>query len=257
MLRVLTWHRFRDAEREPFSVAPKVFEEQVAWLAGQRLAVGPAELVEVVGGRAAPREGSVLVTVDDGFRDFFTAALPILRRHAVPAVLFVSVGEVEDRAGPPAGGGYGDHHVSWRELREIAESGVTVASHGWGHVSLARIPAREAARQVAAARAALRERLGVEADLFAYPFGTGGDFGPATRDAVAAAGHRWAFTSVHGCIDAGADPLELPRDKVEGGEGMWMFRRIVAGGLDAWSVADRHLWRLQSSREGAGDGSSA
>ena len=43
------------------------------------------------------------------------------------------------------------------------------------------------------------------------------------------------------------DALALPRVKVEGGERMWMFRLLVRGGLDAWSLADRTLWRLQAA----------
>ena len=52
----------------------------------------------------------------------------------------------------------------------------------------------------------------------------------------------------HGAIAPGADPLTLPRVKIEGGEGLWMFRAIVDGGLDAWRWVDRFMWRLQEAR---------
>lgn len=245
-LRVLTYHRVREARREPFSVAPDAFEEQMAWLGREGLAVGPDEVAAWLAGGAAPRVGAVLVTFDDGYRDFHGSALPILRRHRVPAVLFVSVGEVSDRRADDSDP---DGHVTWDELREIRDSGISVGSHGWDHVSLARIPAAEARRQVTRAREALRSRLGDGCGLdFAYPYGTGGDFDDATRAALVEAGHRCAYTSVHGSIARDADPLALPRDKVEGGEGLWMFRRIVGGGLDAWSIVDRGLWRWQAAR---------
>ena len=246
VVRVLTYHRVREALREPFSVPPAAFAEQMEWLAREGLAIGADEVAAWLAGGSAPRPGSVLVTFDDGYRDFHASALPILRRHRVPAVLFVSVGEVRERRDPGAGE---ESHVTWDELREVRDAGVAVGSHGWDHVSLARIPVAEARRQVARARETLRERLGDAAGRdFAYPYGTGGDFDAATREALAAAGHRCAYTSVHGAVAPGADPLELPRDKVEGGEGLRMFRRIVEGGLDAWSVVDRGLWRLQAER---------
>ena len=46
-------------------------------------------------------------------------------------------------------------------------------------------------------------------------------------------------------LGAGADPLTLPRVKIEGGEGMGMFRLAASGGLDAWSLVDRSLYVLQ------------
>lgn len=246
VVRVLMYHRVREARREPFSVAPGPFEEQMAWLAQERRAVGADEVASWLAGGPAPRPGSVLVTFDDGYRDFHANALPILRRHRVPALLFVSVGEVADTRAPGAGE---DSHVTWSELREIRDAGVAVGSHGWDHVSLARIPVAEARRQVTRARETLRTRLGEEAGLdFAYPYGTGGDFDAATREALVDAGHRCAYTAVHGAVAPGLDPLALPRDKVEGGEGLWMFRRIVGGGLDAWSLVDRGLWRWQAER---------
>lgn len=246
VVRVLVYHRVREARREPFSVAPADFDAQMEWLERKRLAISADQVAAWIDGGPAPRPGSVLVTFDDGYRDFHARALPILRRRRIPAVLFVSVAEVRDRRATDAGE---ESHVTWDELREVLDAGVDVGSHGWDHVSLARIPADEARRQVARARETLRERLGDAAGRdFAYPYGTGGDFDDATREAIAAAGHRCAFTAVHGAVAPGADPLELPRDKVEGGEGLGMFRRIVEGGLDAWAVVDRGLWRLQAER---------
>jgi hypothetical protein len=64
---------------------------------------------------------------------------------------------------------------------------------------------------------------------------------------VADAGYTLAFTAQHGAVRTGANPYALPRIKVEGGESVWMFRQLVAGGLDGWSLVDRYLWRVQAA----------
>jgi peptidoglycan/xylan/chitin deacetylase (PgdA/CDA1 family) len=246
-VRALVYHRIRVAPRDPFSVSPAAFEAQMAWLAQHGLAVSLDAVADFLAGRASVPPGAVLVTIDDGFRDAYDTALPILARHRIPACLFVVVGSVEERDGPPPPDRSAEAHVSWGELRSLELGGVSVGSHAWDHVPLARLGAPEVARQARRSRDVLRERLGAAVPHFAYPFGTRGSFDDGTRRALADAGYACAFTAQHGAIAPGMDPLALPRIKVEGGEGMWMFRRLLAGGLDDWSLIDQLLWRLQAA----------
>ena len=117
--RVLTYHRVREAVREPFSVPPAALAEQMAWLESEGRVISADDLARFVAGESPPRPGSVLVTFDDGYRDFHAEALPILRRHRIPAVLFVSVGAVTDRRDC---GAEADAHVTWGELAEIRDA---------------------------------------------------------------------------------------------------------------------------------------
>ncbi len=94
-------------------------------------------------------------------------------------------------------------------------------------------------------REVLRQRLGCPVTSFAYPYGTRADFSRATAKILTDAGYTTAFTSQHGAIKQGADPTALPRIKVEGGEGQWIFRLLCRGALDGWRLVDRALWRVQ------------
>ena len=86
-----------------------------------------------------------------------------------------------------------------------------------------------------------------------HPFGTRSDFNAETGRLLAGSGYACAFTAQHGAIQPGSDPVALPRVKIEGGEGLAMFRLICAGGLDAWRAVDHALWRLQQERVEASD----
>jgi peptidoglycan/xylan/chitin deacetylase (PgdA/CDA1 family) len=92
---VLVYHRIGDpAERSGLdpaliSATPEAFEAQMAYLAARRNVLSLDDLLEVRRGRTRLPPRSVLVTFDDGYRDFATHAWPALRRHGVPATLFV------------------------------------------------------------------------------------------------------------------------------------------------------------------------
>ena len=67
VVRVLTYHRFGDAERDPWCVSARDFEQQMHWLAERRLAVSLDDIERFVRGEQDLADGSVLVTMDDGY----------------------------------------------------------------------------------------------------------------------------------------------------------------------------------------------
>jgi peptidoglycan/xylan/chitin deacetylase (PgdA/CDA1 family) len=93
ILPVLTYHRVAEPDDEHYpgliSASPEAFAEQLETLGRRLTFVGlDAVLDRQAGGRPIPPR-AVLLTFDDAYRDFAEAAWPILRRHGIPAVLFV------------------------------------------------------------------------------------------------------------------------------------------------------------------------
>lgn len=240
-VRVLTYHGFGDRPRDPFCVDPRVFEAQMSWLAESGGAVSLADLEAHLAGTVILPRGAVLVTVDDGLRSLHSRALPILLRHRIPAVAFVTAGDIAS-AWPGA-----EPTLGWAELRELAAAGIAIGSHSWTHRSLGRLGAEEIRVEAERSRDRLERELGRPVRHFAYPYGTRADYGPTAARVLRDAGYTCAFTSQHGAVRTGADRYTLPRIKVEGGEEMWMFRLLCGGGLDGWRLVDRALWRVQAS----------
>src|SRR5262249_31565391 len=133
---------------------------------------------------------------------------------------------------------------------------ISVGSHAWTHESLGGLSPAEIRTQGERSRKTLEDRLGVPVTAFAYPFGTRRDFNATTRQILHEVGYELLFTSQHGAVRWVCDPLALPRIKVEGGEGMWMFRGLARGGLDGWAMVDRTMWRLQASARTPSNGRS-
>jgi peptidoglycan/xylan/chitin deacetylase (PgdA/CDA1 family) len=74
------------------AVPPAVFERQIALLAHRYACISMDRLIEgLAGGRPLPRNAAV-VTFDDGYRDNYDYAYPLLRRHRVPAMFYVATG---------------------------------------------------------------------------------------------------------------------------------------------------------------------
>jgi peptidoglycan/xylan/chitin deacetylase (PgdA/CDA1 family) len=235
-VRVLTYHRFGQAARDPWCVEPAVFEAQMRWLAEQRLALSLDDVLAFARGERDARPGSVLVTMDDGFRSVLTVAQPILERYKVPAVAYVTTSALGNRA---AAEGAGEAFLEWDELRELDARGMSIGSHGHTHSSMAKMPEAEARDEGRRSRELLEDALGKPVTSFAYAYGMRHDESPATARILADCGYRSVFISQHGTIRRGADPLRLPRIKVEAGESLAMFKLLCGGAMDVWSLADR------------------
>jgi peptidoglycan/xylan/chitin deacetylase (PgdA/CDA1 family) len=101
-LSVLTYHRFPDRTgEEPFDdevidVTPACFERQIVCLKRHFTLVGAGELCAFAAGKELP-PNAVAITFDDGYLDNYEIALPILVRHGVKAVFFLSTGCISER----------------------------------------------------------------------------------------------------------------------------------------------------------------
>jgi peptidoglycan/xylan/chitin deacetylase (PgdA/CDA1 family) len=92
-ITILGYHRVSDALPDPFDLAvtPAELDAQLGFLAREARPVSLAQAVnELASGEIPPR--TVVLTFDDGYEDTLTAALPALRRHGVPATVFVTTG---------------------------------------------------------------------------------------------------------------------------------------------------------------------
>lgn len=96
-LLVLAYHRIGDAATSPldpdlFSADVDGFDRQVRFLKRHYTVIGLEDLAEAIA-RRTPR--LALITFDDGYRDNAEGAGPVLARHGVPGVFFVSTGFID------------------------------------------------------------------------------------------------------------------------------------------------------------------
>ena len=225
---ILCYHRVGVGSRE-IDVPRERFEEQLDLLgSGGDVVSLPAAL----GGR-----GGVVLTFDDGFRDFHEVVLPLLVERGIPALLYLATGFVD--VGDPRQGVAPEGSLSWSMLEEAVATGlVTVGSHTHGHVDLSEAGAAFAAEEMRRSKELIEDRLGTPCEHFAYPWGKASAVAErcAAAHFVTAALEAWR-TNRSGRVDV----HRLGRVPVLRSDTGFFFRAKVQGRLNGERVAYRLL----------------
>jgi peptidoglycan/xylan/chitin deacetylase (PgdA/CDA1 family) len=101
-LTVLAYHRVSPVDaggpldRDLVSATPESFEWQMRWLRERMTPVSLSQVIAHIDGTAGLPDNAVAVTFDDGFADTWRYAFPALRRHSIPATVFVITGPIEN-----------------------------------------------------------------------------------------------------------------------------------------------------------------
>ena len=93
--RIVMFHRF-SAEAKQHCVSSAEFEKQIIYLKKRFNIIPLSELRQCIEQGKPVRNNSIVLTVDDGYRDFYDVAFPILKKHGLPATLYVTTGFIND-----------------------------------------------------------------------------------------------------------------------------------------------------------------
>ena len=187
-------------------VHPDEFDRQMGELTAAGVSCVPyGETLAAI----AAGHGGFCVTFDDGFRNVFDLALPVLRARGLRAIQFIVAGliggeDAWDRAiGEPPQGLMDDG-----QIREWLAEGHEIGSHTLTHPHLPALSREQARAEIFDSRKRLEDRFGVPVRHFCYPYG---DQDEAVRELVGEAGYLSAPTVVFGTNLPGADPRALHR----------------------------------------------
>jgi peptidoglycan/xylan/chitin deacetylase (PgdA/CDA1 family) len=193
----------RDFVRRAMSIRPDVFERQLVYLREKGYTfITLDELSAAAANQGALPEKPIILTFDDGYRDFYTEAWPILERHQIKATVFV----VANFIGKDA------NYMDEPQIQELVSSGlVEIGSHTLSHRYLTSMETTEAEKEIGESKRLLEERFGVAVNHFAYP---GGYNNADLAQVVAAAGYSTAVGTQKGEATNGSDLYHLPRLRV-------------------------------------------
>lgn len=144
-----------------FNVTAADFEAQLALL--QQLGyhtVTVGEIAAALNGTGTLPERPIALTFDDGWREQYEVAFPLLQKYGRRATFFVVTTHI----------GY-SRFMGWEELTEMRDAGMEIASHGRKHINLADADDKDAWLEITLSREKLEEESGIAVVSFAYPFG--------------------------------------------------------------------------------------
>ncbi len=144
------------------------------------------EVAELLARREPIPPGRFVVTLDDGYEDAFTVAVPVLRALGFTATVFVVSGLVGQMSSWDAGG-YGPRPLMDEDhLRQLVRWGFSIGSHTVSHAYLPNQTAQVVWREVTVSRQTLQQMLRIPVRSFCYPYNA---WSPLVRAAVARAGY--------------------------------------------------------------------
>lgn len=186
-------------------VSRRLFARQLAELRQAGFGATPLQPADA---SALPNR-SIVITFDDGFSSVLEHGLGPLAENRFCALQFL----VAQRLGrlnewEIAEGETPAPLMSAAQVREWLAAGHQIGSHSLTHPWLTRLPHARAQEEISASKKKLEDEFGVPIEHFCYPYG---DWNPAVRDLVAAAGYRTACTTLSGLNTAATDPFALRR----------------------------------------------
>jgi peptidoglycan/xylan/chitin deacetylase (PgdA/CDA1 family)/SAM-dependent methyltransferase len=223
-LPILMYHRIAGdgpAALERYRTTPEAFIEQMRFLRRHGYhAVTSADIVRHLADGRPFKGRPVLLSFDDGYRDFHDVAWPILRAHDFTAeVMLVTdlvggTAEWDVEYGPPA------PLMGWPEIQGLATAGVRFSSHMASHSHMEELSSRQIALEAARSRELIERALGEPCRSIAAPFGEASD--RFVRIAQGC-GYQVGFTIDPGVAWLSSDLLRLPRIEVPGGRSLEAF----------------------------------
>jgi peptidoglycan/xylan/chitin deacetylase (PgdA/CDA1 family) len=235
---ILMYHRIC-LDRDSWSLgplSPREFERQVGYFCRNYELLSIDQLVSYIRqGKSLP-EKALVITFDDGYKDNYLYAYPVLKKYRIPATIFLATGYVStgrlfwwdemryilanstvaqldlDELGKyslrplnryqagfviseklkklpdrrkkvlieklantcqvsiPLGLGK-DFVLSWDEVREMSDGGITFGAHSVNHPVLTNLPLEQAKWEIIQSKKDIEEKLGKEITAFSYPNG--------------------------------------------------------------------------------------
>jgi peptidoglycan/xylan/chitin deacetylase (PgdA/CDA1 family) len=227
--------------------SPQQFALQMKYLyeSGYRTASLP-EIVTHLQGETAGKAKNVVITFDDGYRDFYREAFPVLSGFGFSATVFLPTSFI----GNGAPQFKGRDCLTWSEVREMQKQGILFGSHTVSHPQLRTLSVPAIKEEIVSSKKTIEEELGCAVNSFAYPYAfpqTDTDFKKMLRDLLDEAGYRNGVCTIVGRAGRGSDPFFMERLPVNSCDDTELFQAKLAGAYD-WISKLQHLVKMAKDR---------
>jgi peptidoglycan/xylan/chitin deacetylase (PgdA/CDA1 family) len=253
---ILMYHSIADEDEagvQPYyrtATAPTIFAAQMESLRQDGFSV--IGLGEAVRRSTEPEDAknSVVITFDDGFRNFFTNAFPILDRFGFTATMFLPTAHIGESCLSFKGKGC----LTWGEVRELQKHGISFGSHTVTHPQLYDCDAHSIKKEIVDSKQTIEQELGCTVQSFSYPYAfpeADANFKRRLREELSQAGYENGVCTTVGRPCPASDHFFLKRLPVNSDDDSRLFQAKLAGSYD-WLAKPQYLVKMAKKWAHAG-----
>lgn len=197
-----------------FATPVSDFEEQMIFLKKNYNVVGLSELLK-------SKSGGVAITFDDGYKDVFVNAYPIMKKLGIKGTIFVlgndknaNRSELENTL----------EFMTKSDILTLKQSGWEVGSHTNTHANLYDLTENDLVDEILNSKKAIEDRLQIKVNYFAYPKGK---YNEKIINLVKKSGYTKAFTVDSGFYDD-KNSYKITRLPMEGVVGINQYAAMIS-----------------------------
>ena len=156
-----------DFKRDQLNIEPHIFEQQIeTFIKNDYRFITADELTTLVKSNKATTDKYVVLTFDDGYRDFYTDVLPILKKYNVKATLYIIYNFLDKE----------NYLYKWQVDEIIETKLVEIGSHTLNHMYLKGINQGMVIDEIVTSKSEIEKTFNIKVNSFAYPYGAYNDF---------------------------------------------------------------------------------
>ncbi len=196
-----------DAIRRDLSVSPAQFEAQLAYLrqAGYET-IALNDLIRAANQEIGLPPKPIILTFDDGYRDNYEYAFPLLQKYGFTATFFIFTEPLDFNS---------EKYVSWDMVIDMHTAGMEFGSHSYRHMDMTNRSVDFLVYEILASKEAIEARINEPVRFFAYP---GGRYDALTIKVLESANFLGAVTTHWGVEQSYDKRFEMVRLRMRGND---------------------------------------
>ncbi|WP_443659102.1 polysaccharide deacetylase family protein [Clostridium algidicarnis] len=196
---ILYYHSVEKSEDNELRIAPEKFRGQLKYLKDNNyVSLTLQELQSYITQNMPIPKNSVVITFDDGYKDNYDNAYPILKEFGYTATIFVISGLIDKDP----------NYLNSDHIKEMSKNGIEIGSHSINHENLLEISKEDKIETITKSKQDLEKLIEKPVISIAYPFGK---FNDDIVNITKGAGYTLGFTIDKGWGNGKEDPLKLSR----------------------------------------------
>jgi peptidoglycan/xylan/chitin deacetylase (PgdA/CDA1 family) len=200
------------------------------------------ECIKMLKGERAINGKYFHLSFDDGFRNNYLNAFPILKKHAVPTLFFVPSAII--------GADWSTTReyclkttryrsiiemMNWNDLRALTQDGYEIGSHTRTHARFSDIShsTQLMSEEILGSKAEIETQLGIPCKYISWPYGQLKDADTISLETVKSAGYTACFGAFRGTVSAEkTDIFSIPRHHFEAQWPLSHIKYFARGNLE-------------------------